>query len=263
MPSDPGLQVVDATAGYDGRSVLHTVSFALHRGDATAIIGPNGVGKTTLLKLLAGSLRPQSGHVSLDGLPLTAIPRRELAKSIAVVPQKLDIGFGLCGREVVALGRTPYVGFFGSQTRADHEAIDRAIAETDTASFVDRPYSSLSGGESQRVVLAMALAQETPYLLLDEPTVHLDLGQQWRLIERLMGMRRSRNVGILAILHDLTLAGLGFDRVVLIGDGRIVADGSPAEVLTESNISEGFGAPVTVWHDVSGVRVALIPSSPP
>lgn len=255
--SDSGLAAHEVDAGYDGRAVVHNLSLRLEAGDSVAVIGPNGAGKSTLLKVLSGLLRPRQGQVTLDGRCLSDVPRRERAKRIAVVPQSLDIGFGLTGRDVVMLGRTPYLGFLGTGSRTDREAVSEAIAETDVAEFVDRPFATLSGGEAQRVVLAMALAQETPYLLLDEPTVHLDLGQQWRLLELLVSLRVRRRVGILAIVHDLSLAGLEFNRVVLMSGGRIVAIGPAREVLTAERVRDAFGAPVSVWEDTTGVRVVL------
>jgi iron complex transport system ATP-binding protein len=149
------------------------------------------------------------------------------------------------------------MGLFGSVDRTDVIAIDTAMRQTETFQLSARQFSTLSGGEAQRVVLAMALAQEADYLLLDEPTVHLDLGQQWKFISRLFELRSTRKIGILAILHDLTLAGSGFDQVILMAGGRVAAFGSPSDVLTEHNISAAFEAPVNVWHDESGVRVAL------
>ena len=195
-------------------------NLVVQRGDAVAIVGPNGAGKSTLLKVLAGVLSPWKGQVRLDGAPLQSIDRRSLARVIAVVPQKLEIGFGLTARDVVMLGRTPYMGFLGSTSSADQHAIERAIDETDTGHLMCRAFATLSGGEAQRVILAMALAQETDFLLLDEPTVHLDLGQQWQLINRLMQLREPARVGILAIVHDLNLAGLNFERIVLIQGGE-------------------------------------------
>ena len=227
MPFELALTAVDVDAGYPGCRVLNEVSVDLRPGNATAVIGPNGAGKSTLIKVLGGILRPSSGRVLLDGAPLRTYDRRALARKIAVVPQRLDIGFGLSGWDVAMLGRTPYMGFLGATSPVDRAAVERAVAETDTREFINRSFASLSGGEAQRVVLAMALAQETPYLLLDEPTVHLDLGQQWKLLERLMELRYSRNVGILAVVHDLTLAGLNFDRVILMDHGTVTADGPP------------------------------------
>ena len=261
MLSESGLSARDVVVGYEGKPVLHGVSISLHHGDAVAVIGPNGAGKSTLLNTLAGALKATSGGVSLDGVPLQSIARRDLAKRIAVVPQRLTIGFGLTGLDVVRLGRTPYLGRFGSHCKSDREAVDRAIEDTDCSGFAARAYSSLSGGEAQRIILAMALAQETSYLLLDEPTVHLDLGQQWKFMQTLVALRQARNVGILAVIHDLSLAGIGFDRVVLLAGGRIIADGTASEVITEVNVSTGFDAPVKVWQDGTKVRVVLDPTS--
>src|SRR5579872_3472165 len=230
MNSD-SLQAVDIHAGYPGRSVLFDVSLELRRGDATAIIGPNGAGKSTLLKVMAGGLHPAGGEVLLDGMPLRSVSRRVSATRIAFVPQNLAVGFGLTAREVVMLGRTPYVGFLGVPTRHDRTAVAQAMRETDTMQLADRPFAKLSGGEAQRVILAMALAQEPDFLLLDEPTVHLDLGQQWKFISHLFQLRDRSGVGVLAVVHDLNLAGTMFERVVLLESGRIAADGPPSSVL--------------------------------
>jgi iron complex transport system ATP-binding protein len=262
MASEPsndttGLEASSIYAGYSRHRVLHDVSVNLNHGDTIAVIGPNGAGKSTLLKVLAGTLRPDRGAVSLDGRPLAQLGPRQAAHRIAVVPQKLTISFGLTAREVVMMGRTPYLGFLGSPSVGDRAAVHQALLDTDTLPLANRVFATLSGGEAQRVVLAMALAQETDYLLLDEPTVHLDLGQQWKFIGHLMELRARRHVGILAIVHDLTLAGTAFDRVILLNHGRVIADGSPREVLTKASISREFGAPVHVWHDENGTRVGV------
>lgn len=243
MASDRSLTATQIDAGYLGTVTIRRISFRIQPGEAIAVVGPNGAGKTTLLKVLAGLLRPFSGTVDLDGRRIACLNRRELARRIAVVPQHLNVGFGLRGRDVVGLGRTPFLGFLGHMTEADKAAIEEAIDETDVRDFVDRPFAHLSGGESQRVVLAMALAQAASYLLLDEPTVHLDVGQQWKFMAKISQLRQHRGVGVVAILHDLNLAGHNFDRVVLMNEGSVIASGSPEEVLTASNVSDVFDIP--------------------
>lgn len=255
-----GLEAHGVTGGYGERAVVSQIDLALKPQDSIAVIGPNGAGKTTLLRLLGGSLAPAQGYVTLNGIRLDTLDRRSAARAIAIVPQKLDIGFGLTVREVIMLGRTPYLGFLGSISADDTLAVRRAAVETDVVHLLPRPFASLSGGEAQRAILAMALAQDSQFLLLDEPTVHLDLGQQWHLMGSLMRLRAARHVGILAIVHDLSLAGLNFDRIVLLKDGKVQADGRPAEVLTESNVSRAFGSPVRVHQEGGHVSVWMPPS---
>jgi iron complex transport system ATP-binding protein len=257
--SEGGLRAQGIVAGYGTADVLQGVDLYLRRAEMVAIVGPNGAGKSTLLKVLTALITPRAGFVTLNDRPLTSFTRRELAREIAVVPQRLDIGFGMTAFDVVMLGRTPYLGFFGSPTARDIEAVYEAMEETDVHALAHRPFAMLSGGEQQRVILAMALAQETPFLLLDEPTVHLDLGQQWRFMDKLLLLRRQRNVGVLAVVHDLNLAGLFFERVLVLDRGRVVAAGPPATVLTVEHIARVFAAPVRVWPACTGTGVALDP----
>ncbi len=257
--SERGLEAWNIYAEYHTRTILHDVTVKVEPGEAVAVVGPNGAGKTTLLKVLSGLLKPAKGKVVVDGVDIGQTSRRHLSRIMAVVPQRMDAGFGLSAREVVAMGRTPYVGFLGGLSATDQEAIMAAAEETEVLHVLDRTFSSLSGGEQQRVILAMALAQQPAYLLLDEPTVHLDLGQQWKLMERLRSLRFNRGVGILAIIHDLSLAGTYFDHLVLLDEGVVVSHGPPEEVLTPGRIQSAFGAPISVLPHDSAVRVVLDP----
>lgn len=255
--SDIGLRGCGLSAGYASHTVLSGVDIQVRPGESVAVVGPNGAGKSTLLKVLTRLIRPTAGHVLLNGQSTVDLDRRSLARFLAVVPQRLEIAVGMTAIEVVMLGRTPYLGFLGTPGRRDAEAVSRAMEQLDVYHLASRPFNALSGGEQQRVVLAMALAQETPYLLLDEPTVHLDLGQQWRLMDQLTGLRSDRNIGILAVVHDLSLAGVYFDHVLLLDGGHPVASGPPGSVLTASRIERVFGAPVHIYRAGSGVRVTL------
>jgi iron complex transport system ATP-binding protein len=211
-----------------------------------ALIGPNGAGKTTLLNLGAGTIRPSRGRVSLDGTSLTALPARQRARLIAMVPQVLSIPFAYTAREIVALGRTPYVGALGREHDADRAAIISAMAETGTREFSDRSVLDLSAGERQRVILAMALAQQPELLLLDEPTANLDLAHQVAFMRLIRDLSRERNLTVVAAIHDLNLAALCFDRIVALQRGRLAADGSPSEVLRPETIETIYGATVRV-----------------
>jgi iron complex transport system ATP-binding protein len=256
-PGETGIRAVDLEVSYAAFPVLRGVNICVGRGESVAVVGPNGAGKSTLLNSLAGILSPSRGTIDIDGRLISSCSRKEIARMVAVVPQKLDIGFGLSVQQVVTLGRTPHIGVLGSGGPNDRDAVTRAMEETEILHLSRRRYSTLSGGEQQRAVLAMALAQETPFLLLDEPTVHLDLGQQWRFMERLSRLRSSRCVGVLAIVHDLTLAGIYFDQVVLLHRGRVVAAGPAPDVLTREAVSSVFGAPIAVSRRYGSVSVVL------
>ncbi len=231
---------------YSDVPVLRGVNLNLNKGDFIALIGPNGSGKTTLLKMLAGILAPRAGRVAWEARDLRALPRREIARRIALVPQELTLPYAFSVEEVVALGRTPYVRAFLGETRADRDAIARALEQTGTRALAERFFSDLSGGERQRVVIAMALAQEPQGLLLDEPTVHLDINHQIEILDLIHRLNRERGLTVLATMHDLNLAALYFDRLVLLNDGRIVAEGSPREVLTVETIARVFNARVAI-----------------
>jgi iron complex transport system ATP-binding protein len=228
-----------------GRSVVDGVSFAVERGDWVTLIGPNGAGKTSLLRAVAGLVR-HGGTLALDGIPVERIGRRELARRVAVVPQVPVMPGGMTIREYVLLGRTPYISYAGREGAHDLAAVERALGRLDLAALADRQLGSLSGGERQRAVLARALAQEAPLLLLDEPTTALDAGRQQEALELVDELRLDAGLTVLAAMHDLTSAGQYASRLLLLSGGRIVAQGAAAEVLTEPLVAEHYGARVRV-----------------
>ncbi len=228
--------------------VLFGVSLTVAPREVVGIVGPNGAGKSTLLKLLTRQLRHFSGGMTLDGRPLEAFGRFELARHLAVVPQTTALPAGFLVAEVVAMGRTPHLGLFGAMKAADRAAVDTAMTTTDTLQFRHRHVETLSGGEQQRVVFARALAQEARYLLLDEPTNHMDLKYQVDLLAYARGFAAGGG-GVLVVLHDLNLAARSCDRLVVLKGGHVYAQGSPAEVLTAEVIAESFGAHVRVLDD--------------
>ncbi|MBM4433934.1 MAG: ABC transporter ATP-binding protein [Chloroflexi bacterium] len=230
------------TAGYGARDVLHDVGLSVAGGERVALVGPNGSGKTTLLRVLAGILRPSSGRVALDDVSIGDLPSRARARRIALVPQTFTTPFAFTVREVVTLGRTPYVGTFGRPAPADRDTVERAMDLVGCRALAERPISRLSGGERQRALIGMALAQEADVLLLDEPTVHLDPHQQREALEVLARPVRDRGACVVAVLHDLNLAAATADRIVVLAAGRIVADGPPAAVITPERMSSVFGA---------------------
>jgi iron complex transport system ATP-binding protein len=210
------------------------------------LIGPNGSGKTTLLRILSGLLHPKRGHVYLDGRNIREFSRREIARRVAVVPQELVMPFAFSAYEMVMMGRTPHVRPILGAGPRDHQVVAEKMELTATLALAQRPFNELSGGEKQRVIIAMALAQEPDILLLDEPTVHLDINHQVEILELIKRLNRQESLTVLATMHDLNLAALYFDRLILLNGGQVVAIGSPAEVLCEESIRQVFQAHVQV-----------------
>ena len=233
------------TVTLGGRAVVQDVSTRVERGSWIALVGPNGAGKTSLLRAVAGLL-PCDGEVTLLGDPSSALDRRERARRLAVVPQDPETPPWLTVAEYVLLGRTPYLGPLARESADDRDAAARALARLDLEPFAERTLGTLSGGERQRVVVARALAQEASIVLLDEPTAALDIGHQQQALELLDTLRAADSLTLVAAMHDLTLAALYADRVLLLSEGRIVADGAPAEVLTEEALAAHYGVSVRV-----------------
>ena len=229
----------------NGFSLRH-IDLTVERGEMVALIGPNGSGKTTLLKLAAGVLLPGHGEVLLDGAGFKSLSRREIARRIAVVPQYFHMPFAFTVGEVVMLGRTPFIRAFSGETERDHSLARRAMELTGIEPFSSCTFNELSGGERQKAILAMALAQEPKLLLLDEPTAHLDINHKVEILELVKRLNRERRVTVVGAIHDLNLAALYFDRLVLLKEGIILAEGSPSAVLTEKTIHDVFGASVHI-----------------
>ncbi len=237
-------------AGYRDRVVLRGVDLDAQAGEVVALIGPNGAGKSTLLRVLAGLLRPEAGSVTIDGTDVTALDRRSIARHIAVVPQVFETLFPFTVREIVALGRTSRLGPFGTLGADDARAVARALEDIGATDLADRRIDRVSGGERQRAVLAMALAQEAGVLLLDEPTAHLDPTHQRATLERVATLARVRGLAVVAVLHDLNLAAAFATRVVLLADGEVIREGEPRAVITAELISAVFGPGLrVVAHD--------------
>jgi ABC-type cobalamin/Fe3+-siderophores transport system ATPase subunit len=228
-------------AGYGRRLVLRGCDISVARGEVVAVVGPNGAGKSTLVRVLAGLIRPSDGDVRIEGSALADLSRTEVARRIAVVPQAFDTLFPFTAREVVALGRTARLDVLGRASTSDRAAVDRALTALGLDAIASRSIDEISGGERQRVVLAMALAQETSVIILDEPTVHLDPGHQLGTIALLRRLARERGLAILAVMHDLNLAALA-DRIVVVADGRVVRSGTPSSVIDEELLRRVFGA---------------------
>lgn len=256
--TEPILEARGVGHAFGDAPVLEGVDLSLVPGELCVVLGPNGAGKTTLLRALAGLLRPRSGEVRLGGRRVAELRRREVARRLAVVPQELLVPFPYRVRELVAMGRAPHVGPLGREGPRDRAVVDDAIETLGLSAFAERGYDTLSGGEKQRVVLARALAQEAPALLLDEPTAHMDLGHRVHTFEwlrewvgRVPGERAA-----LVVTHDLILAQHFADRVVLLHRGRVAASGG-VEVLTLERIGEVYEVDASLSHDASGRPVIV------
>jgi iron complex transport system ATP-binding protein len=237
------LERVSVSLG--GARVVAGVSASVERGEWVTLLGPNGAGKSTLLRAVGGLVRAE-GTIRVGGTPLARLDRRALARSVAVVPQLPSLPPALTVGDYVLLGRTPHLSYLARESGRDHAATARALERLDLVAFTHRSLGSLSGGERQRAVLARALAQEAPVLLLDEPTSALDAGRQQDVLELVDELRLEAGLTVLSAMHDLTLAGQYAQRLVLLDGGRVVAAGLPGDVLTEAIVSEHYGASVRV-----------------
>lgn len=246
----PLLSTSKLTCGYPGRDVLHDIDLSLEPGSATVLLGPNGSGKSTLLKTLSKTLSPSAGEVRFGDDDARDLNFAQLARRVAYVPQEEIPPFRFTVRQVVLMGRMPLSeGFF--DTPADHHAADEAMKEADCDALADRPINEISGGERQRALIARALAQDTPLLLLDEPTSHLDIGHQVAVV-KLAQKLRSQGKAILAAMHDLNLAADLGDTAVLLRSGRVAMEG-PVEAVLESDVlDQTYGVPFHRFRDGTG-----------
>lgn len=258
------LSLAQVSHRYGATPALADVSLAVGRGDFVCLLGPNGAGKSTLLRVASGFLTPDAGQVQWEGRSLRHLPRLEMARHVAFVPQKTVIDFPFSVREVTMMGRAPRQNLLGAASARDREVVEAVLDWLDLRALADRPVTELSGGEAQRAVLAAAVAQETELLVLDEPTSHLDPRHALRLLETLRRLNRERGVGILLSMHDVNLAALFAQRLVLLCGGRLLFDGPPAEALTVDRLAEAFDVQVAVQgHPTRAVpQVFLQPSEP-
>lgn len=246
-----------------GRSgwVLRDISLEVLQGDFIGIIGPNGSGKTTLLRVLDGLLIPEKGGVFLDGVPVGRMKRDAVARTIAVVPQDSMMVFPFAAREVVLMGRAPHLKPWEFEREKDLQIVRRAMERTDTAALADRNMNALSGGERQRVLIARALAQEPRIMLLDEPTAFLDIRHQVEFFDLIKTLNREQRLSVLAVTHDVNLAALYCDRIVLLHNGRVHSTGRPEEVITAANIREVYGIEVIVEKNAATGLPQITPLS--
>ena len=254
------LQVEQLAFGYHApRSVLSDVSLGIARGSFTGLLGPNGCGKTTLLKLVSGVLRPLKGRVALDGRSIDTIQRRELARHVAVVPQETHPAFEYTVLEMVLMGRHPHLRRFQLEGPQDLAIARDALEATGTVHLAERSYMTLSGGEKQRVVIASALAQAPDVLLLDEPTASLDLAYQLEIAGLLSRLNRDLGVTMLLATHDLNLAAVLCDSLVLMRGGRVLAQGPTADVLTPATIRQLYDVDADVSRHHTTGHLNVVP----
>src|SRR5690242_106814 len=252
------LAAVGLAVGYDQRQIIDDLSVEIPTGKITVIVGANACGKSTLLKTLARLLKPSEGSVLLDGKSIQSIPTREVATKLGLLPQSPTAPEGITVADLVGRGRYPHQGWIRQWTKADDEAVAAAMISTDVLEIADRPIDELSGGQRQRVWIAMALAQETGILLLDEPTTFLDLTHQFEVLDLLVDLNRSQQRTIVLVLHDLNQACRFGDHLIAMKDGDIVAEGNPAEVITEDVVQDVFGLAVKVVPDpVAGTPMVV------
>lgn len=239
------IHAEDISFSFGDTPVLESVSLAVTEGELVGLIGPNGAGKTTFLRLISGVLTPSQGTVTLDGDALDSLSTHEVGQRVAVVPQQTELSFDFSIRDVITMGRHPYQGRLERLQSADRSMVDRAMEQTETAYLADRPFSAISGGERKRVLIARAIAQDTPALLVDEPTASLDINHQVSVFELLRSLV-AQDKAILAAVHDLNLAARYCDRLVLLAEGQIQASGTAESVLQSDRLRQAYGIDTSI-----------------
>ena len=253
------LEVDDISLSLDGRRILKDISLSVGEGEFLALMGPNGSGKTTLLRCIMNYLKPEHGAVLVDAKPIHTMSDRDLSRMLAVVPQSSQIDFSFTAHEMVMMGRTPHArSRLSGESKSDEQVVRRSMERTNTWRFADRDFSSLSGGERQRVIIARALAQDPKLLLLDEPTVYLDITGQLEIMDLLRELNQG-GLTIIAVMHDINLASRYCNRVALLHEGRLESHGTPEEVFTPENIARIYDVDVIVRRDPLTNSVSVIP----
>jgi iron complex transport system ATP-binding protein len=257
----PVLSIQSISAHYGDALALDQISLQVKKGEIVGLIGPNGAGKSTLIKVLSGVLRPSGGEVFVSGQPITLLSPAARARRIAVVPQARQLGGAFSVRQAVLLGRTAYLGFLGKPAEKDIQILEWAMKETAVEKLADRKLAAISGGEQQRVLLARALAQDAQVLLLDEPTNHLDLKYQVNLLRLLRELVDKENLSVLMAMHDLNQLSGVVDRVALLVEGKLIAEGKPEQVLTPEYIQDAYQTEVETFHHPQSGKHYLFPKT--
>ncbi len=255
------FSLTSLSGGYGAESVVHDVSLEIRKGDFLGILGPNGSGKSTLLRLMSRVLKPAKGTILFCGKDLSQWPLGEFCRRTAFVPQEAPTAFPFTVGEMALMGRTPHLRGLSFEGHRDHAAVDKALALTDLLPLRNRRIDELSAGERQRAIVARALAQGPAVLLGDEPTSHLDIGHQVRILDLMKNLCRDEELTVVLVLHDLNMAAEYCDRIALMADGRIVKEGSPGEALTREAIETVYKTPVVVDKNpaTGNPRVSLAP----
>ncbi|WP_404321325.1 ABC transporter ATP-binding protein [Arthrobacter luteolus] len=253
------LAVEGLTLGYGDRTVIESLDLLVPPGQVTAVIGANACGKSTLLRSMSRLLAPKQGHVLLDGKEVHRMPPKQLARTLGLLPQSPVAPEGITVADLVGRGRHPHQKLLARWNAEDDAAVAAALDATETAGLAERSVDELSGGQRQRVWIAMALAQQTDLLLLDEPTTFLDVSHQVEVLDLLTDLNRSRGTTIVMVLHDLNLAGRYADHLVAMAGGKILAAGTPAEVLTEDNVRAVYGLENRVITDPASGKPLVLP----
>jgi len=243
------LTVEDICFSYREKPVLENVDIEVQKGEIIGILGPNGCGKTTLLKLLNRNLHPRSGRVLMEGKDLEDLSKRRIARHIAVVPQSNEIRFAFSVRDIVSMGRMPFLDRFQGESSDDARIVDEAMEKTNIKEFADRLINTMSGGERQRVIIARALAQRPEIILLDEPTLHLDINHQFEVLDLVRRLSKEEGLTVVIVSHDLPMVVKYCDRMVLIHDHKVHAVGTPEDVLTKENMRAVFNIEAVLAYD--------------
>ena len=255
------IETQNLSGGYNTKPVVCKINLTLHSGEWLSLVGANGSGKSTFLKLLSRLLNPTSGTVLLDGKAIHSLPPNVVAQKMAILPQQQTVPVGLTVYQLVSLGRTPHQPWWQWELDGeDRQKVEEALAETQIEGFRDRPVTQLSGGERQRAFLALALAQDPKVLLLDEPTTYLDINYQLQLLELLKRLNQERRLAIATVLHDINLAVRYSDRLALVKQGKLYTVGTPTDVLTPEALAQVFGVEVAVIETPVGLQICPLAS---
>jgi iron complex transport system ATP-binding protein len=253
-------QLVDASFDIDGKSILHPTTVIFPKGEVTTLLGHNGCGKSTLIKLLSRQNHPSSGSVLFNGNPVSHLSDKEFALNVAYLPQHPPITDGVTVRELVCFGRYPWKGAFGRYTRQDHQLVDGAIEKVGLTSFSDRFVATLSGGERQRAWIAMLLAQQSQCILLDEPTSALDVAHQYDLLTLVRELNQTLGLTVIMVLHDINMAAKFSDHLIALHSGDVIAQGSPEQLMNKDTLQQIYGMELALFpHPKTGQLISYIP----